>query len=164
MTPFRLKADSSQSIFDQVVYAATKAILSGALKPGEPFPSVRTMAADLKIHPNTAHKVIQHLIQERWLIASPGRGNGLIALHGWIDGIAFVSRWLWRILCWIDAGMLLWYALLLAQAEGGPPVWSLILVEALLFAPMLFAMHRYGWRSPAIWPDDFGAAERRPGQ
>ncbi|MCB1672808.1 MAG: GntR family transcriptional regulator [Gammaproteobacteria bacterium] len=75
MTPFRLKADSSQSIFDQVVYAATKAILSGALKPGEPFPSVRTMAADLKIHPNTAHKVIQHLIQERWLIASPGRGT-----------------------------------------------------------------------------------------
>jgi len=75
MTPFRLKSDSSQSIFDQVVFAATKAMLSGALKPGEPFPSVRTMAADLKIHPNTAHKVIQHLIQERWLIASPGRGT-----------------------------------------------------------------------------------------
>lgn len=75
MTPFRLKPDSSQSIFDQVVFAATKAMLSGALKPGEPFPSVRTMAADLKIHPNTAHKVIQHLIQERWLIASPGRGT-----------------------------------------------------------------------------------------
>ena len=83
-------------------------------------------------------------------------GNGLIALHGWIDGIAFVSRWLWRILCWIDAGMLLWYALLLAQAEGGPPVWSLILVEALLFAPMLHAMHRYSWHSAAIWPDDVG--------
>jgi GntR family transcriptional regulator len=33
------------------------------------------MASDLKIHPNTAHKVIQHLIQERWLIASPGRGT-----------------------------------------------------------------------------------------
>ncbi|MEZ5440627.1 MAG: hypothetical protein R3F15_03985 [Lysobacterales bacterium] len=83
-------------------------------------------------------------------------GNGLIALHGWIDGIAFVSRWLWRTLCWIDAGMLLWYALLLAQAEGGPPVWSLILVEALLFAPMLHAMHRYSWHSAAIWPDDVG--------
>lgn len=79
MTPFRLKPDSSQSIFDQVVFAATKAMLSGALKPGEPFPSVRTMAADLKIHPNTAHKVIQHLIQERWLIASPGRGTTVAA-------------------------------------------------------------------------------------
>lgn len=75
MTPFKIKLNASQSIFDQVVYASTKAILGGALKPGEPFPSVRTLAADLKIHPNTAHKVIQHLIQERWLIASPGRGT-----------------------------------------------------------------------------------------
>lgn len=75
MTPFKLKPHSTRSLFDQVVYAATKAILSGALQPGDPFPSVRAMAADLKIHPNTAHKVIQHLIQERWLIASPGKGT-----------------------------------------------------------------------------------------
>jgi GntR family transcriptional regulator len=75
MTPFKLKPNSTQSIFDEVVFAATKAILSGVLKPGDPFPSVRSMASDLKIHPNTAHKVIQHLIQERWLIASPGRGT-----------------------------------------------------------------------------------------
>lgn len=75
MTPFKIKVNSSQSIFDQVVFAATKAILCGALKAGEPFLSVRTLAADLKIHPNTAHKVIQHLIQERWLISSPGKGT-----------------------------------------------------------------------------------------
>lgn len=75
MTPFKIKPQSDQSIFDQVVFAATKAILGGALKPGDPFPSVRALAKDLKIHPNTAHKVIQHLIQERWLVASPGRGT-----------------------------------------------------------------------------------------
>ena len=75
MTPFKIHLNSNQSIFDQVVFAATKAIIGGSLKPGEPFPSVRTLAADLKIHPNTAHKVIQHLIQERWLIASPGKGT-----------------------------------------------------------------------------------------
>ena len=75
MTPFRLKPNSTHSLFDQVVFAATKAILGGVLKPGDPFPSVRAMAADLKIHPNTAHKVIHHLLQERWLIASPGRGT-----------------------------------------------------------------------------------------
>lgn len=75
MTPFKLNPKSGQSIFDQMVFAATKAMLGGALKPGEPFPSVRTLAADLKVHPNTAHKVIQHLIQERWLISSPGIGT-----------------------------------------------------------------------------------------
>ncbi len=75
MTPFKLNPKSGQSIFDQVVFAATKTILGGTLKAGDPFPSVRTLAVDLKIHPNTAHKVIQHLIQERWLISSPGRGT-----------------------------------------------------------------------------------------
>jgi GntR family transcriptional regulator len=75
MTPLKLKANSSESIFDQVVFAATKAILSGALQVGDAFPSVRAMASDMKIHPNTAHKVIQHLIQERWLVSSPGKGT-----------------------------------------------------------------------------------------
>ena len=75
MTPFRLTLAPGQSIFDQVVFAATKAFVSGELKVGDPFPSVRNLAADLKIHPNTAHKVVQHLIQERWLIAQPGVGT-----------------------------------------------------------------------------------------
>lgn len=64
-----------QSIFDQVVFAAKKAFVSGELQPGDDFPSVRALAADLKIHPNTAHKVIQHLIQERLLEVRPGIGT-----------------------------------------------------------------------------------------
>jgi len=75
MTPFKINTKSPLSIFDQVVYEATKAIIGGTLKPGDSFPSVRTLASDLKIHPNTAHKAIQHLIQERWLISIPGRGT-----------------------------------------------------------------------------------------
>jgi GntR family transcriptional regulator len=71
----RFKLRPGQSIFDQVIYAAKKAFISGEFAPGQPFPSVRTIAADLKIHPNTAHKVIQHLIQERWLEARPGVGT-----------------------------------------------------------------------------------------
>lgn len=64
-----------ESIFDQVVFAAKKAFVGGEYRPGQSFPSVRTLAADLKIHPNTAHKVIQHLIRERWLEARPGIGT-----------------------------------------------------------------------------------------
>ncbi|HXR50904.1 MAG TPA: GntR family transcriptional regulator [Steroidobacteraceae bacterium] len=75
MTPFKLTLTPGKSIFDQVVFAATRAILSGSLQPGQGFPSVRALAADLKIHPNTAHKVIQYLIQERWLEARPGIGT-----------------------------------------------------------------------------------------
>jgi GntR family transcriptional regulator len=75
MVPFKLRFNPGESIFDQVVFAAVKSILAGDLKAGEPFPSVRALALDLKIHPNTAHKVVQHLIQERWLMAQPGVGT-----------------------------------------------------------------------------------------
>jgi GntR family transcriptional regulator len=75
MVPFKLKLIPGASIFDQVVFAATRSILAGELKSGEAFPSVRALALDLKIHPNTAHKVVQHLIQERWLVAQPGVGT-----------------------------------------------------------------------------------------
>jgi GntR family transcriptional regulator len=36
---------------------------------------VRALAAELKIHPNTAHKVVQHLIHERYLESRPGIGT-----------------------------------------------------------------------------------------
>ena len=75
VTVFKVTFRPGESIFDQVVYAATKAFISGEFLPGQPFPSVRALAADLKIHPNTAHKVIQHLIQERFLEVRPGVGT-----------------------------------------------------------------------------------------
>ena len=75
MTLFRLTLQPGRPIVDQVVFAATKALVSGELKPGEAFPSVRNLAADLKIHPNTAHKVVQHLIREGWLENHSGIGT-----------------------------------------------------------------------------------------
>ena len=36
---------------------------------------MRSLASELKIHPNTAHKVVQHLIQERYLESRPGIGT-----------------------------------------------------------------------------------------
>ena len=75
MTLFRLSLHAGESIFDQLVFAAKKAFVSGELQPGQSFPSVRSLAAEFKIHPNTAHKVVQHLIQERLLEARPGIGT-----------------------------------------------------------------------------------------
>jgi GntR family transcriptional regulator len=75
VTLLRFTLRPGESIFDQVVYAAKKAFISGEFVPGQAFPSVRALAADLKIHPNTAHRVVQHLIQEGWLEARPGVGT-----------------------------------------------------------------------------------------
>ena len=79
VTPFRIALVPGKSIFDQVVFAVTRAVLGGVLVPGQPFPSVRVLAADLKIHPNTALRVVQHLIQERWLEVRPGIGTVVAA-------------------------------------------------------------------------------------
>ena len=75
VTLLNFKLRPGESIFDQVAYAAKKAFLSGEFLPGQAFPSVRILAAELKIHPNTAHKVIQHLQQEGWLEVLPGIGT-----------------------------------------------------------------------------------------
>ena len=75
VTQWRIDFRPGESIFDQVVFAAVKAFVSGDLQVGQPFPSVRALASELKIHPNTAHKVVQHLIQERWLESRPGIGT-----------------------------------------------------------------------------------------
>jgi GntR family transcriptional regulator len=69
------KAQPGQSLFDQLTFAAEKSFLSGEFSPGQAFPSVRTLAAELKIHPNTAQKIVHHLIRERWLEVRPGIGT-----------------------------------------------------------------------------------------
>jgi GntR family transcriptional regulator len=79
VTLFGFTLQPGQSIFDQVVFAATKAFVSGQFQAGQSFPSVRALASELKIHPNTAHKVVQYLIQERWLEVQPGIGTVVAA-------------------------------------------------------------------------------------
>ena len=63
------------SLHEQVVYAAKRALVSGLLRPGDSFPSVRTLSAELKINPNTAHKVVSSLINEGLLEVLPGTGT-----------------------------------------------------------------------------------------
>lgn len=75
VTLMRFKLNAGEPIFDQVVFAAKKAFISGEFQPGQPFPSVRALASSLRIHPNTAHKAIQFLIQERWLEVRQGIGT-----------------------------------------------------------------------------------------
>jgi DNA-binding transcriptional regulator YhcF (GntR family) len=73
--PFKVAFRPGVSLYEQVVYAAQKALVSGQLRPGDPFPSVRMLSADLHINPNTAHKVITHLLNEGLLAVLPGTGT-----------------------------------------------------------------------------------------
>jgi GntR family transcriptional regulator len=73
--PFRVEFRPGSSLYEQVVYAAKKALVSGQLRPGDPFPSVRTLSSELKINPNTAHKVVTQLLNEGLLEVMPGTGT-----------------------------------------------------------------------------------------
>jgi GntR family transcriptional regulator len=82
MVPFRLGNRPGVPIYEQVVYAATRAIVTGRLREGDPFPSVRTLAQELRINPNTAHKVIAQLIDDGLLESRPGIGTVVAAPRG----------------------------------------------------------------------------------
>jgi GntR family transcriptional regulator len=78
--PFRVHFRPGVSLYEQVVYAAKKAIISGQLRPGDPFPSVRTLSKELKINPNTAHKVVMHLVTAGLIETRPGIGTVVAVL------------------------------------------------------------------------------------
>jgi GntR family transcriptional regulator len=75
VTVFNFKLQRGAPIFEQVVLASIAAMLRGEYRAGQAFPSVRSIAADLKIHPNTAHKVVQFLVEEGWLEIRTGVGT-----------------------------------------------------------------------------------------
>jgi DNA-binding transcriptional regulator YhcF (GntR family) len=77
--PFSVVLRPGESPYRQVVYAATKAILSGDLTPGATFPSVRELSQALKINPNTAQKVVAELLRGGLLDVRPGIGTVVAA-------------------------------------------------------------------------------------
>ena len=75
MFPFRVEIKPGAPVYEQVVYAVQKAVLKGQLKPGSRFPSVRQLSQELRINPNTAHKIVAHLTAEGLLAVQPGIGT-----------------------------------------------------------------------------------------
>lgn len=75
MLPFAVALKPGESPYRQVVYAATKAVVSGEMKPGDPFPSVRELSQSLKLNPNTCQKVIAELVRDGLLEVRPGIGT-----------------------------------------------------------------------------------------
>jgi len=80
MIPFRVAFRPGLPLYEQVVYAATKAMISGQIRPGDKFPSVRALSKELKINPNTAHKVITQLLGAGLLESRAGLGTVVASL------------------------------------------------------------------------------------
>ena len=80
MLPFPVHFEPGSSRSEQLVYAVKKAVISGRMRPGDAFPSVRVLSRELKINPNTAHKVVTQLIAEGLLETVPGIGTIVAAV------------------------------------------------------------------------------------
>ena len=75
MLPFSIELKPGLPIAEQVIFAVKKAVVAGQLKPGQPFPSVRAVSQELKINPNTAHKIVAALVAQGVLITTPAVGS-----------------------------------------------------------------------------------------
>jgi GntR family transcriptional regulator len=81
MINFSVEFKSGVPIYEQVIFAAKKAIVSGHYKPGDRFPSVRELSREFRINPNTAQKVITYLVREKLLEMQPGIGSVVAELR-----------------------------------------------------------------------------------
>ena len=72
---FHVNPSSGVPIYLQIEAQIKNAIAAGALKPGQPLPSVRKLAAELGINPNTAARAYQELEREGTIATVPGGGT-----------------------------------------------------------------------------------------
>lgn len=72
---FTLNYRDSQPIYGQIKDGLRRMIVSGALEPGEKLPSVRAMAMELAINPNTIHRAYSELEGEGFIYSVPGKGS-----------------------------------------------------------------------------------------
>jgi GntR family transcriptional regulator len=71
----RIDSDSTVPIYQQIIYAIKLQIATGQLKPGEQLPTVRKLATDLRINPNTVARSYDLLDTEGVIITQRGQGT-----------------------------------------------------------------------------------------
>ena len=65
----------SRPIYEQIKDGLRKLIVTGALGPDEKLPSVRALAAQLAINPNTIQRAYNELEGEGYIYSVPGKGR-----------------------------------------------------------------------------------------
>ena len=72
---FNVQSDGPAPIYEQIVAQVIYGVAAGALPVGTFIPSVRELAEQLVIHPNTVARAFQEL--ERMGVVSARRGRGM---------------------------------------------------------------------------------------
>lgn len=69
-----LSNSSDKPIYEQIAQQVRDGILTGALAPGERLPSIRSLAADLRISAITTKRAYQDLEAQGFIQTVPGKG------------------------------------------------------------------------------------------
>ena len=72
-------------IYEQVVEKLERLIVSGGLEPLTKMPSVRSLAMELSVNPNTIQRAYAQLEQDGYLYTVSGRGTFVTAENEWRD-------------------------------------------------------------------------------
>ena len=72
---FDIDVKSRMPIYEQIIENVKRLIIQGVLLPEEKLPSVRSLAQELTINPNTIQKAYRELEREGYVISRPGKGS-----------------------------------------------------------------------------------------
>jgi GntR family transcriptional regulator len=72
---FTVDPRSGVPLYLQLIEQVKRAIAVGALRPGEQLPTVKALALDLTVNPNTVARVYRELERDGVIDTSPGRGS-----------------------------------------------------------------------------------------
>lgn len=75
MLMIQLNYRDSKPIYEQIKDGLKRLIITGAIAPDEKMPSLRELASQLAINPNTIAKAIRELEQEGYIYTITGRGS-----------------------------------------------------------------------------------------
>ena len=71
---FMIDVQSKQPIFEQLSEQILKFISIGVLQPNDKLPSVRSLASELGVNPNTVSKTYQELEKRGYVYSEKGKG------------------------------------------------------------------------------------------
>ena len=71
----RLDYRDSRPIYEQVRDGLRRLMVTGVMQPGEQLPSVRSLAMELSINPNTIQRAYQELERQGFIYSVKGKGS-----------------------------------------------------------------------------------------
>ena len=72
---FQVDAMSRIPVYEQIVEQMERFVLAGIMRPNDKLPSVRALASQLSINPNTIQRAYAELEAEGYVVSVTGKGN-----------------------------------------------------------------------------------------